>query len=306
MAFEVTLHQMIIFFLILAVGFVAGKKGVIKQESMPHLTQIISKSLLPVLIFYGTIATTKEAIAENAIIVVFAIVFYVVVTVILFATAKIMRLKGDRDKIFTFCFMFGNTGCVGIPRLVALFPTAGMLYMMLFTIVDQAIFWTFGIWMATGRDRQTEFTIKNFISPNIIAMALALIVVLIGVPVPAVINDTLATISNATSAMCMMYLGAMVCFSKWMQVLKCAELYVGIVVKMVLLPVIGGHIFMLIGLPQDMMVSMVAIMSLPIMTVVPMIASMNSNEGEYATGMTVVTLVVSVATIPLVQLLAFM
>ena len=178
--------------------------------------------------------------------------------------------------------------------------------MMLFTIVDQAIFWTFGIWMATGRDRQTEFTIKNFISPNIIAMALALIVVLIGVPVPAVINDTLATISNATSAMCMMYLGAMVCFSKWMQVLKCAELYVGIVVKMVLLPVIGGHIFMLIGLPQDMMVSMVAIMSLPIMTVVPMIASMNSNEGEYATGMTVVTLVVSVATIPLVQLLAFM
>ena len=114
MAFEVTLHQMIIFFLILAVGFVAGKKGVIKQESMPHLTQIISKILLPVLIFYGTIATTKEAIAENAIIVVFAIVFYVVVTVILFATAKIMRLKGDRDKIFTFCFMFGNTGFVGI------------------------------------------------------------------------------------------------------------------------------------------------------------------------------------------------
>ena len=292
MAFEVTLHQMIIFFLILAVGFVAGKKGVIKQESMPHLTQIISKILLPVLIFYGTIATTKEAIAENAIIVVFAIVFYVVVTVILFAAAKIMRLKGDRDKIFTFCFMFGNTGFVGIPLLVA--------------FVDQAIFWTFGIWMATGRDRQTKFTIKNFISPNIIAIALALIVVFIGVPIPVVINDTLATISNATGALCMMYLGAMVCFSKWMQVLKCAELYVGIVVKMVLLPIIGGHIFMLIGLPQDMMVSMVAIMSLPIMTVVPMIASMNSNEGEYATGMTVVTLVVSVATIPLVQLLAFM
>ena len=172
--------------------------------------------------------------------------------------------------------------------------------MMLFTIVDQAIFWTFGIWMATGRDRQTEFTIKNFISPNIIAMALALIVVLIGVPVPAVINDTLATISNATSAMCMMYLGAMVCFSKWMQVLKCAELYVGIVVKMVLLPVIGGHIFMLIGLPQDMMVSMVAIMSLPIMTVVPMISAQNGNEGAYATGIAVVTFVACVLTIPLV------
>ena len=38
---------------------------------------------------------------------------------------------------------------------------------------------------------------------------------------------------------------------------------------------------------------------------VPMIASMNSNEGGYATGITVIALVVSVLTIPLVQLLAF-
>ena len=307
MAFEVTLHRMIIFFLILAVGFIAGRTGVIKKDYLPHFAQIITKILLPVLIFYGTVTSaTKQNIVENWTFIAFGAIFYVAVALILFALAKVMRLKGDRDKVFTFCFLFGNTGFVGIPLLVALFPEGGMLYMMLFSLIDQAVFWTFGIWLATARDREMKFTPKSLLTPNIIAILLALVFVILEIPLPQVIGDTLSTISNATSAMCMMYLGAMVCFSKWMQVVKCPELYVGIIVKMIILPVIGGHIMMLLGLPQDTMVAMVAIMSLPIMTVVPMIATMHGNEGEYATGMTVITLVVSVATIPLVQLLAFL
>jgi hypothetical protein len=53
-----------------------------------------------------------------------------------------------------------------------------------------------------------------------------------------------------------------------------------------------------------MISALVIIMALPTMTVVPMLAAQNSNEGEYAAGMTVVTLVASVATIPLAVFLA--
>lgn len=76
-------------------------------------------------------------------------------------------------------------------------------------------------------------------------------------------------------------------------------------VKMVLVPIVIGHILMMFNLPADMMASLVIIASLPVMTVVPMIAKARGNEGDYAAGITVVTLVASVITIPLVQLLAF-
>ena len=308
MAFQVTLHQMIIFFLILLVGFAVGKAGLFKREQMGGLAQIITKVLLPVLIFQGTTAcATRENIAANWPIVAFAVAFYVVVAAVLFALAKLMHLKGDRDKVFTFCYLFGNTGFVGIPLLVALFPESGMLYMMLFSIIDQLVFWTFGIWLATARDRKASFSAKSLLTPNLISMILALVFVAFEIPIPDVIGDTLAVIGNATSGMCMIYLGLLVCFSKWMQVIKCKELYVGIAVKMILLPIVGGHLLMAIGgISPDAMVSMVVIMSLPVMTVVPMIASMHGHEGEYATGITVITLVVSVVTIPLVQLLAFL
>ena len=144
MAFEVTAYRMAIFFFILLIGFVAGRADIIKNDYMPQLAQLITKVLLPVLTFYNTVAyTTCDDIIANWFVLVLSLVFYVVLAVLLFALAKVMRLEGDRDKVFTFCFLFGNTGFVGIPLLVALFPETGMLYMMLFSLVDQAPLSTF-------------------------------------------------------------------------------------------------------------------------------------------------------------------
>ena len=142
-------------------------------------------------------------------------------------------------------------------------------------------------------------------NPNIIAIALALIAVFAQIRFPKVVADTLATIGSAPGELCMMYLGAMACFAQWTDAARRPETYIGIAAKMVLLPVVAGRLLSLAPLPADAVRAMVVIISLPTMTVVPMIAAMHGNEGDYATGITVVTLLAGVATIPLVQLLAF-
>ena len=304
--FEITLHRMIIFFLILLLGAFCGHKKIIAEEYLPSLQQLITKIFLPVVIFYGTyMGATRQDIIDNSPIIAFAAIFYVVVGAILFGTAKAMRLKGDYDKGFTFCFLFGNTLFVGMPLLVALFPEKGMLYLALFSIIDQLVFWTFGIWLATGRDRAYRFTWKSFVSPNTVSLALVFLFIAFAIPLPTVITDTMQVVFNGTGALCMLYLGALMHFSDWKSVLKRADLYVGIILKMVILPIIGGHILMLTGLSQEIITAMVVLMSLPVMTVVPMIARAYGNCGEYAAGVTAVTLAVSVVTVPLVQLLAF-
>ena len=101
----------------------------------------------------------------------------------------------------------------------------------------------------------------------------------------------------------MIYLGALAGFSNSLSVLKRPELYVGIVVKMVLLPVLAGKLLLLTALPTELVTVFVLIMALPVMTVVPMVATQNGNEGEYASGTLEVTLVASVFTMPLVAFL---
>ena len=297
---------MIIFFLILLLGAFCGKRKIITADYLSNLQMLVTKIFLPVVIFYGTYkGATLEMIVQNLSMIVFAVVFYAVVGLFLFGLAKLMRLEGDYNKGFTFCFLFGNTLFVGMPLLTALFPEQGMLYLALFTIVDQAVFWTVGIWLATGRNRSYKFSFKNFITPNTVSLALVFVLVVFSVPLPSVLLDTLQVLYSGTGALCMLYLGALMYFSDWKRVLRRKDLYIGILVKMVVLPVIGGHVLAFIGMPHDLAVAMVVLMSLPVMTVVPMIARAHGNCGEYAAGVTAVTLAASVVTVPLVQLLAF-
>ena len=303
MAFGIMLNTMTIFFLILATGFVAGKLGVIGRDYLPSFAKLITKILLPVMLFYSTgTGSTRQTVIDNLPMIGLAAAFYAIVIAVTFALSKALRLPHDKDRVFMFSFIFGNTGFVGFPLLAALFPETGILHMALFSIVDQLLFWTFGIWLATARDREeTAFRAKSLLTPNIVAMLLALAFVMLEIPLPSVVGDTLRTITNATSAMCMMYLGALLCFSNWTDVLKRRELYVGVAVKMVALPIVCGSALMLTGLPYPMVASLTMIMALPTMTVVPMIASQHGNEGDYAAGLTAATLALCLVTIPLVS-----
>ncbi|HIW77264.1 MULTISPECIES: AEC family transporter [Gordonibacter] len=305
MIFDIVLNQMIVFFLVLLTGAAASKLGVIRKDYLPDFAKLISKVLLPVMLFFLTYSrSTRETVFENLPMIGLAAAFYVVIIAVTWVLAKILRPVGDKAKVFRFAFIFGNTGFVGIPLLAALFPDSGPLYLALFSIIDQALFWTYGIYLATASGTKARINAKSFVNPNLIAMALAFAFVLIGIPLPGVVCDTLGLIANGTSAMCMLYLGALCYFSNLKDALRSKELYAGIAVKMIALPVAAGWLLKATPLDPTMTTSLVLLMALPTMTVVPMIAKMHGTEGDYAAGLTVGTLVASVVTIPLVALLA--
>lgn len=177
--------------------------------------------------------------------------------------------------------------------------------MMMFSIVDQLVFWTYGIWLSTERCHgHGHVNWRSFVSPNTISIVLALVFVMAEIPIFEPLQLGLSTVSSATTGMCMLYLGALASFSRVLPALKRPELYIGIVVKMVMLPVLAGRLIIMTGIfPEQMVLALTIIMALPVMTVVPMVVANNGKEYEYATGITVVTLVVSIVTIPLVVFL---
>lgn len=309
MIFDTTLAQMIVFFGVFAVGFVAARAHVVSKEQLSVIAQIATKVLLPVMIFYSTYANcSRDTILQNWQMVVLAALFYALISLVTFLIAKAMRLAHDKDRVFQLCFIFGNTGFVGVPLLAVVFPDAGLVYMMLFSIVDQMLFWTYGIWLSTERGHhhsaRAHMSPRVFISPNTVSMVTVVAFVMLGIPVWSPLLSIMGTISSATPAVCMLYLGMLASFSNVRPVLKRPELYVGIVVKMIALPVALGKILLMTGLfPQEMVLALAMIAALPVMTVVPMLAAQNGHEGEYATGMTVISLVASLATIPLVVFL---
>lgn len=309
MIFQQTIEHMAVFFLVFGVGFAVARVGVVKEGHLPALAQVITKVLLPAMIFYSTyVNCTRQTIIDNWQMVLLAALFYAIVSLAMFALAKLMRIEHDKDRVFQLCFVFGNTGFVGIPLLAAVFPDAGLVYMMMFSIVDQLVFWTYGVWLSTERDHRhsaaSHISLRSLVTPNTVAIVVAVAFVMLEAPVPGIVEEALGTISSATTGLCMLYLGALAGFSHVAPILRRPELYVGIAVKMVALPVVLGRALLLAGaFPEPMVGALAIIMALPVMTVVPMLVATNGKEPDYATGITVVTLVASIVTIPLVVFL---
>ena len=306
MAFRTTVETMALFFILLAVGFLAAKIGIVKRESMDQLSQLVTKVFLPAFIFDTTsTSVTLDLIRDNAILFPLSIGVYAVLAAEAIAIAKVMRIKHDKDRIFQFAFIFGNTGFVGFPLLAAVFHETGTLFMCMFSVVDQVLFWTYGIWLSTARGIQgAGFNVKMHASPNIIAIILALIVALSGLTLPDLVSDALSTVSRAATPMCMLFLGAMVCFNKVGLAIMRLDSYALVLVKMIALPIIAGTCASALGLSADIVGCIVLYIALPVMTVVPMVSAQNGAEGSYATGLAVMSFFACVITIPLVTFVA--
>lgn len=300
----VIIHQIIIFFAVMLVGCLAGKFGIIRNEFLPDLARLLTKILLPALCFYVSYCgVTAKLIVDNAAVIALAIGFYALIAVSMHLLSKLLHLSSDKSNIFQLAFVFGNTGFVGMPLLLAIFPKIGGVYLALFSIPDQLLFWTYGVYLATASGKKADIKAKSFLNPNVIAIFLALAFATLGIKLPTVAVDVLRTIKDASCAVSLLYLGALFYFSDWKSAFKTKELYFGICFKMLIVPVILGLVLKQTALPQSMIFSMIILMSLPTMTVVPMVAEMRGSNGAYATGITVATLAASIVTIPLVAML---
>lgn len=302
-SFSVVAGQLVQFFLMLALGYWMARSGVVREELLGDLSRLVTQLLLPMYAFSSTYqGNQRQQFLDGLPVLVFSALFYVALALILALLARALGLQGQRCKVFQALFLFGNTAFVGMPLIQALYPGEGMVFMALFSTIDQAVLWSYGLWLTDGSVGR-GFNLRNFANPTIIALFLAVVLVLAGLPLPPVIEATANTVGRASTAVCMIYLGAMFCFSNWKKVLREKELYLGILVKMLIIPLAVWRLLSWAGMTGAMLGTVVVISALPTMTVVPMLAKNGGSQGEYAIGVTMVTLAVSLLTLPVVSYL---
>lgn len=300
-SFSVVAGQLIQFFLMLALGYWMARSGVVGEEFLGDLSKLVTRLLLPMYAFSSTYqGNERQRFLDGLPVLALSALFYVSLAPILALLAHALGLQGQRRRVFQALFLFGNTAFVGMPLIQALYPGEGMVFMALFTVIDQAILWSYGLWLTDGSARR-GFHPRNFANPTIIALLLAVVLVLADLQLPSLIGATVNTVGRASTAVCMIYLGAMFYFSNWKKVLREKELYLGILLKMLLVPLAVWKLLSWMGATGAMLGTMVLISALPTMTVIPMLAQSGGDEGEYAIGMTMVTLAASLITLPLIS-----
>lgn len=304
--FSIVLQQIEIFVIYSCIGVLAVKCHVVDRQGLNFLSKLITKIVLPLLIFTNTInGTTRQDFIASLSILAIAAVMYFALYWIGLLLAGTLHLKGEVKKVYRDCVMFGNCGFMGIPIAMALFQERGAMYIAIYSVIDQLALWTVGMQIVSP-DVQTEKRsvlqiIKKMVNPATVAIFLGVIVLLAGIKLPGFVNTALTKTGAAATPLAMIYLGGMFTYTRLTDYLKKKEIYVLTLVKMVAMPLLVALMLKNIpGVSSEIAVTLSVVCGLPTMASVAMIAESQDSDSEYASGVIFMTTLLSIVTLPLV------
>lgn len=197
--------------------------------------------------------------------------------------------------------VFGNVGLMGIPIVTSIYPENGMLYICVFTIIDQLMLWTAGVRLTSGTDSQkNRFDFRKLINPVTVSIFLAVICVLTGIRLPEVLNNSLQKIGQTATPLAMIYLGGVFACIDVLKNIRRLDYYGIVILKMLLFPLFFYVLLGYLPVSSEIRTTMALTSAMPVMSSVVMMANTYGSDGDYAMGGILVTTICSVFTLPFI------
>lgn len=305
--FSVIAKQMGMLAIYVIIGIIGVKTKIFNKDSLDHLSKYIMKISLPIMIFTNTInGATAEEVIDTLPMLFIAICMFAVLFLVGFTFSIIFNLEGDRKHVYRAVSMFGNVGFIGIPLIAAIFPERGMLYIAIYTIIDQGLLWTVGMKLTTpvieNEKQCISQCVKKMINPATVGILLGVAGVFAGVKLPGIIDVTLTKVGATTTPLSMIYIGGLFCYVDIRKFIEKAEFYLIIAFKMLVFPIL---LFLVINkvpfINDEIKITLTLLAGLPSMSSIAMFANANGSDGDYAIGAIFITTIMSVATLPLIS-----
>ena len=299
MPIQAVLNQMIILFLLLAVGFLCGKLKIIDAATNKRLSVLITNVTQVALILASVMAVElRMSGLDLAILMLVSCGMYVLLGALAFLVPKLLFTPKRDVGTYRFMLMFGNTGFMGFRVIASVFGPEAVFYAALFNIPFNILVYSIGIMMLGGGGK-SELSLKRILNPPLIASILALLIYISGIRFPTVIVDTMDTLGASTIPFAMLIIGVSLSqiplkniFSEW-------RLYPVVLVKLIAAPlllrlILGGLVSNEIILGVSFVIA-----AMPVATNATLLTTMYGGNQSLASSGVFISTALSVATIPL-------
>ena len=302
------ISQMAVLFIVLAVGYIAGKAKMITPDGNKMLSRIVLHIATPCTLL-GTVLSGNVNVSagETAFFLLMTIPVFLITFLIAIPAARMLFSKaghsGRRQDRGMYCYMlvFGNVTFMGLPVTYAIFGPASAYYVALFNIPFLLLNFSAGIYMVSGK--VGGLSPKTLITPAFIAALVSIPVAIAGLSAPAVITDPVRLIGNMTTPGAMLVTGSALSQISLKNVFGEWRLYPVALLKLLVIPVIAWLALRPFVTNELMLGMLVLLTAMPVAMAASMLAyEYDGNERIASSGIFLTTLL-SCATIPLLVFL---
>ncbi len=305
---SVVITSVVILFALIFLGFFLGKGKVIRQESIPDLSNMVIKVTMPVTVFCSIVDNEGDLdVGACGQMIVLSLVVYGISFVVTWLVIKPFKIPDKERGVWMFSGLISNVGFMGLPLAAAIFGAEGMIYMAIGTIFCNLLIFSVGVIMLTrGYPIKGKLGLRQIVFNNItIAVIVGVFFLVLKIPVPAVIEQLLSYLGNITGGLAMLVTGLSMSRLAFREVFSDRKMLFLPVLRLLIIPLIAVLIVRLVPFDFNPIVaaSIVLIAALPAPSGQAMITEQYGTNTAGASRAIFLTTLFSVVTIPLMMML---
>ena len=297
LAYDVGVNVIIIFIL-MAVGFGLQKLNFFTKEGIKQMTNFLLNVVSPCVLIE---AYQKEFQKELVFQLSSAALFTVVILSISAVVVNLMFKKEplNRYRIDRFASIYSNCGFMAIPLLSSTLGSDGVFFGSGYLAVFTLFYWTQGIYVMTENKKDLSIK-KALMTPGIIGALIALVLFFTGIKLPYVVGQSVHHLANLNTPVSMVILGTYLVNIDFKTVFKNLSLIKVCFTRLILIPIISLFVAVIIHLDPSVAKAVLISSACPTAAVTTLFATKFNLDADYSSQLVSVTTLLSVVTIPLI------
>lgn len=292
------LNQGIVMLILISVGVLAYKSGLINQKGEKQLSKFLLMVVVPAVLLSSYQQSYKPSLVSGLLIAIgLAFAAHLIGMVISY-----VLIRGGKPYTSTerFAVIYSNCSFFAIPIISATLGSEGVFYAGAYITVFNVLSWSHGVFMISGQ-KSFKLLLKIITTPAIIAVALGLVMFFTQIKFPAVVNQALTHISNLNTPLAMIVAGVSIARTGIIKTFLVPRAYYISFLRLILIPALT--LLALSALPVDRTIAAATLISAacPSGATVILFANTYGGDSKYASQLVAVTTLLSVVSIPLIM-----
>ena len=294
------LQQIIQLFLMILMGYIIVKAGLLKGEDSKVLSKIILYLIIPAVIINAFQVDYNDTIKKGLIVA--CIASLILQFLLLFLTYILQKIFQLDSVEFTSAY-YSNSGNLIVPLVTYILGKEWVIYGCVFMSVQLFFIWSQGKKMIS-REKGVDLK-KILLNINMISVFLGVILFFTKIHFPTIINQTLSSTGSMIGPLSMIVTGMLIAEVDLKYIFTNKRIYLVTFLRLILQPAIALLVINLLGMrgwhPQGDKIILITYLAAitPCASTVTQMCQVYGNDSKYASAINVMTTLLSIVTMPI-------
>lgn len=207
MDMSLLLDRMLVFFVLIILGYVFARKGLVGPEFSAAASKLTLNVFLPATILNSVLGDAPQISGSQLAGAMLVLTVGIAVPYILaFVTTKALPFEKSKKNVLEMLLATSNTMLVGLPVAQTVFGEAAVFYAAMSCIPFNIIIYSYGVWRIRGGEG-AAFRFRDVLSTALVATVIALIIFVFKLPVPRPVKELASSLAPANMPVSMLVVG---------------------------------------------------------------------------------------------------